>query len=432
MIIKRDHYLNIIISKMHSDQVKIITGIRRCGKSYLLKNLFVKYLKKQGVKDNQIIMIELDDDKSTKYRKDRSLLREDIEKIAKNKKTQYYIILDEIQLVEDFVPLVNSLNKHSNYDVYITGSNSKFLSSDINTEFKDRGFEIRIHPLSFKEYYESYKGDKAYALNDYLYYGGMPYLLNEDDEKNKIQYLDNLVKKVYLTDIVERKKIEKPEELDAIFDVLCSSVGSLINPSRIANTIRSERHINIDNETVFKYIGYFEEAFMFETAKRFNIKGKKYIKTPFKYYPEDVGLRNVRIKFRQQDKGYGIENVVYNELRSRGYLVDIGYIETYDRDRNGKRIYRQKEVDFIARLGSKEYYVQLAERMSSKNKKDSEYESLNKINNSFKKIMVINDDFHSYHNEDGILVISLKEFLLNNASLDIWRNSNCNKKIYKT
>lgn len=419
MEIKREYYLNRLISKMHSDQVKIITGIRRCGKSYLLKTIFVKYLKKQGVKANQIIIVDLDDDKNIKYRKDRSSLREHIELKAKGKRTQYYIILDEIQLVEEFVPMVNSLNKHSNYDVYITGSNSKFLSSDINTEFKDRGFEIRIHPLSFKEYYDAYKGDKTYALNDYLRFGGMPNLINEDNERDKIQYLDSLVKQVYLTDIVERHKVDKPEELDAIFDVLCSSVGSLINPSRIANTIRSEKHINIDNETVFKYIKYFEDAFVFETVKRYNIKGGEYLTTPFKYYPEDVGLRNARINYRQQDIGFGIENVVYNELRNRGYLVDVGYIETRERNKEGKQVYKQREVDYIARFASKEYYIQLADRMSSKEKEEDEYASLRKINNSFKKIMVINSDFHSYHNEDGILVISLKDFLLIENSLDL-------------
>ena len=411
--------MNRLISKMHSDRVKIITGIRRCGKSYLLKTIFVKYLKKQGVKANQIIIVDLDDDKNIKYRKDRSLLREHIESKAKGKRTQYYIILDEIQLVEEFVPMVNSLNKHSNYDVYITGSNSKFLSSDINTEFKDRGFEIRIHPLSFKEYYDAYKGDKTYALNDYLRFGGMPNLINEDNERDKIQYLDSLVKQVYLTDIVERHKVDKPEELDAIFDVLCSSVGSLINPSRIANTIRSEKHINIDNETVFKYIKYFEDAFMFETVKRYNIKGGEYLTTPFKYYPEDVGLRNARINYRQQDIGFGIENVVYNELRNRGYLVDVGYIETRERNKKGKQVYKQREVDFIARFASKEYYIQTTDKMPSKEKEDGEYASLKKINNSFKKIMVIDGNFHSYHNDDGILVISLKEFLLIENSLDL-------------
>lgn len=419
MIIKRDKYLNRLISKMHSDHVKIITGVRRCGKSYLLKTLFVNYLKKQGIKNNQIIIVDLDDDKNNKYRKDRVLLREYIESIANEKKTQYYIILDEIQLVDEFVPMVNSLNKHSNYDVYITGSNSRFLSSDINTEFKDRGFEIRVHPLTFSEYYSAYKGDANNALSDYLYYGGMPYLLSEDNENDKIQYLDNLVNKVYLTDIVSRNKIDKPEELDAIFDVLCSSVGSLINPTRIANTIRSEKHIKIDNETVFKYIKYFEDAFMFETVKRYNIKGKEYLTTPFKYYPEDVGLRNVRIKFRQQDKGFGIENVVYNELRSRGYLVDVGFIATRERNADGQRVYKQREVDFIARIASKEYYIQLVDRMSSEERENSEYESLRKVDNSFKKIMIINDRFHSYHNEDGILVIGLEEFLLNYNSIDL-------------
>lgn len=414
----RTAYLKRLIQKRNNPYIKIITGIRRCGKSYLLKNLYRKYLNSVGIKDEQIIVVELDDDRFEELR-ERKALREYIEKRCNNENLQYYILIDEIQIVKGFEGTVISLNNHPNYDIYITGSNSEFLSKDISTRFKDRGSEIRIHPLSYSEFYEIYEGDKHFALQDYLAFGGMPYLINEQDEIEKIRYLTDLINKTYLTDVVERNNVKLPEELGALFDVLCSTTGSLVNPNSLAGTLLAEKHIKIDNETVFSYIGYLENAFIFETAKRFNIKGKQYLTTPFKYYPEDVGLRNARINFRQQDLGLGIETVVYNELRIRGYLVDVGLLETRERNRENKQVYKQKEVDFIARLASKEYYIQVMNQLPSEQHKINEYDSLLKIPGSFKKLVIINTPFKAFTDQNGILNISLEEFLLNQSSLDL-------------
>lgn len=414
----RTAYLKRLIQKRNNPYIKIITGIRRCGKSYLLKNLYRKYLNSVGIKDEQIIVVELDDDRFEELR-ERKALREYIEKRCNNENLQYYILIDEIQIVKGFEGTVISLNNHPNYDIYITGSNSEFLSKDISTRFKDRGSEIRIHPLSYSEFYEIYEGDKHFALQDYLAFGGMPYLINEQDEIEKIRYLTDLINKTYLTDVVERNNVKLPEELGALFDVLCSTIGSLVNPNSLAGTLLAEKHIKIDNETVFSYIGYLENAFIFETAKRFNIKGKQYLTTPFKYYPEDVGLRNARINFRQQDLGFGIETVVYNELRIRGYLVDVGLLETRERNRENKQVYKQKEVDFIARLASKEYYIQVMNQLPSEQHKINEYDSLLKIPGSFKKLVIINTPFKAFTDQNGILNISLEEFLLNQSSLDL-------------
>ncbi len=346
-------------------------------------------------------------------------LREYIEKRCSNENLQYYVMIDEVQIVKGFEGIIISLNNHPNYDIYITGSNSEFLSKDISTRFKDRGSEIRIHPLSYSEFYEVYEDDRHFALRDYLTFGGMPYLINEQDETEKIRYLTDLINKTYLTDVVERNHVKLQDELNSLFDVLCSTTGSLVNPSSLAGTLLAEKHVKIDSETVFAYISYLENAFIFETAKRFNIKGKQYLTTPFKYYPEDVGLRNARINFRQPDLGFAIENVVYNELRSRGYLVDVGLLETRERNAEGKQVYKQKEVDFIARLASKEYYIQVMSQIPSGNHKVNEYDSLLKIPGSFKKIAVVNTHLRAFTDENGILNISLEEFLLNPASLDL-------------
>ena len=359
---QRPEYLQRLIKNRHNPRIKIVTGIRRCGKSFLLKTLYCNYLRSQGVSNEQIIVIELDDDRFEGLR-DKKVLREYVEQKAANEGLQYYVIIDEIQIAKGFEGTIISLNNHPNYDIYITGSNSEFLSKDISTRFKDRGIEIRVHPLSYAEFYEVYEGDKHFALNDYLAFGGMPYLINENDEAEKIRYLVDLINKTYLTDVVERNNVRLPEELDALFNVLCSTTGSLVNPSSLAGTLMAEKHVKLDSETVFTYMTYLENAFIFEIAKRYNIKGKAYMTTPYKCYPEDVGLRNARINFRQMDQGFGIETVVYNELRRRGYLVDVGMIEDRGRDSLGKRIYKQKEVDFIARLASKEYYIQVMDRV---------------------------------------------------------------------
>lgn len=414
----REYYLSRLIQKKHNPYIKIVTGIRRCGKSYLLKTLFCHHLLSQGVKKEQIILVELDDDRFEELR-EKKALREYIESHASDVRLQYYVIIDEVQMIKDFEGTIISLNNHQNYDVYITGSNSEFLSKDISTRFKDRGVEIRIHPLSYAEFYEVYDGDKRFALTEYLTYGGMPYLLNETDEAEKVRYLTNLIDKTYLTDVVERNHIRLPEELDALFDVLCSTTGSPVNPSSLAGTLLSEKHIRIDSETVYSYIRYMEDAFLLEPAKRYNIKGKEYLKTPLKYYPEDVGLRNARIHFRQLDRGFGVETAVYNELRRRGYLVDVGVLETRERNKEGKQVYKQKEVDFIARMASREYYIQVMDQIPDGQHLVNEYDSLKKVPGSYRKIAVINRPFKAYYDDNGILNISLEEFLLNPDSLNL-------------
>ena len=415
---QRPEYLQRLIKNRHNSRIKIVTGIRRCGKSYLLKILYCNYLRSQGVNDEQIILIELDDDRFEDLR-DKKVLREYVEQKATNDSLQYYVIIDEVQIAKDFEGTIISLNNHPNYDIYITGSNSEFLSKDISTRFKDRGIEIRVHPLSYAEFYDAYEGDKHFALNDYLAFGGMPYLISEPDEVEKIRYLVDLINKTYLTDVVERNNVRLPEELDALFNVLCSTAGSLVNPSSLARTLMAEKQVKIDSETVFTYMTYLENAFIFETAKRYNIKGKAYMTTPYKCYPEDVGLRNARINFRQMDQGFGIETVVYNELRRRGYLVDVGMIEDRGRDSSGKRIYKQKEVDFIARLASKEYYVQVMDRVPQGQHGENEYGNLLLVPGSFRKIAIINSAFKAYTDNNGILIISLEEFLLNQDSLNL-------------
>lgn len=418
MLAQRNLYLNRLIQKKHNPYIKIVTGVRRCGKSFLLKTLFYDHLRSQGVSKDQIIIVEMDDDRFEELR-DKKALREFIENKADDQSRQYYIIIDEVQIVKDFEGTIISLNNHLNYDVYITGSNSKFLSKDISTRFKDRGVELRIHPLSYAEFYEVYEGDKRFALNEYLTYGGMPYLLNEHDEAEKMRYLSGLIDRTYLTDVVERNNIRLFEELSALFDVLCSTTGSLVNPNSLAGTLIAEKHVKISNETIFLYLKCMEDAFLFESVKRFDIKGKEYLTTPFKCYSEDVGLRNARINFRQMDKGFGIETVVYNELRSRGYAVDIGMLETRERNKDGRQVKKQKEVDFIARLGSREYYIQVMNSIPDGQHGENEYDSLIKVPGSFKKIAVINQNFKTYWDENGIMIISLEEFLLNQDSLNL-------------
>ena len=388
---ERGYYLNRLIQKMHHPYIKIITGVRRCGKSYLLKTLFCDYLYTQGVKPEQIILIELDDDRFEALR-DKQKLREYVEQKAAGD-GQYYIMIDEVQLAKGFEGTIISLNNHPNYDVYITGSNSEF--------------------------YEAYEGDKHFALNEYLTFGGMPYLMNEPDESEKMRYLTTLIDRTYLTDVAERNHVKLPEELSALFDVLCSTTGSLVNPTGLAGTLAAEKHVRLDRETVYAYMQYMEDAFLFEPARRYNIKGKEYLNTPFKFYPEDVGLRNARIRFRQMDRGFGMETVVYNELRKRGYLVDVGLLETVERTAEGRQVHKQKEVDFIARMASKEYYIQVMDHLPEGQHGENEYDSLRKVPGSFRKLAVINMPFRSYTDENGILIISLEEFLLDQNSLNL-------------
>lgn len=417
-MIKRDFYLNQLIAKKQSSKVKIITGLRRAGKSYLLSHLYKDYLLKTGVKENEIIIIELDDEKNDELLK-KDKLREYVEQTANDENIQYYIFIDEVQLAEDFVRSINSLNKHSNYDIYITGSNSKFLSKDINDQFKDRGSEINIRPLSFSEYYEAYTKDKRFALQEYLKYGGMPGLFEEETNLAKEKYLDNLMKKVYIDDIKKNINTNLVDELSAVVDTLCSIDGNLTNPLNLANYLKSERKININYTTIAKFLDGITDAFLFDQVKRYNIKGKEYLNTPSKYYCEDIGLRNVRINFREPNQGFLIENAVYNELICRGYRVVVGFLEQKKRNKNGLYQYVQSEVDFIARRESKEYYIQIMNEIPNGKHINNEYNALLAVPGSFKKIMVVNQAIISYTNDMGILVISLEEFLLNLNSLDL-------------
>lgn len=417
-MIARDRYLNQLIERIGTSKIKIITGLRRSGKSYLLNTIFTNYLLSKGVDKSHIIFIELDDEKN-EYLLEKGKLREYIENIASDDNAQYYIILDEIQLVENFVRAVNSLNKHKNYDLYITGSNSKFLSKDINDEFKDRGTEINIRPLSFSEFYPAYKGEKKDALNYYLVYGGMPGLFEEPNDLAKKEYLDRLMKKVYIDDIRKNINTGLIDELSATVDALCSVTGNLTNPLNMTHYLKSNKNIKIDNETVARFFEGIKDAFLFDEVKRFNIKGLKYLNTPSKFYCRDIGLRNVRLNFREQNKGFLIENCVYNELKTRGYDVDVGFIEKKFKDKNGKWQYKQNEVDFIARKYDKQYYIQVVDKMPKDGHEENEYESLRSVPGSFKKLLVVNDNFIEYTNNDGILIISLEKFLLDNRSLDI-------------
>ena len=417
-MIKRDFYLNQLIAKRHSSKIKIITGLRRSGKSYLLLQIYKKYLLDEGVNESQIIIIELDDEKNEELL-EKGKLRTYIENIANDDNLQYYIFIDEVQLADDFVRAINSLNKHENFDIYITGSNSKFLSKDINDEFKDRGSEINVRPLSFSEYYPAYKKDKRFALGDYLRYGGMPGLFEEETDFAKEKYLDNLMKKVYIDDIKKNIHTNLVEELSATVDALCSVTGSLTNPLNMANYLISEKHIKVDDETISRFFDGITDAFLFDKVKRYNIKGKEYLNTPSKFYCQDIGLRNVRINFREPNQGFLIENVVYNELVTRGYRVDVGFLEQKKKNKDGKYVYVQSEVDFIARISSKEYYIQIMDEIPEEKHLNNEYDALLKVPGSFKKIMVINKPIMYYNNEIGILVISLEDFLLNDKSLDL-------------
>lgn len=418
-MIKRDFYLNQLISMKNSSKVKIITGLRRSGKSYLLTRIYKEYLLKSGIKESQIIIVELDDEKNDSLLV-KGELRKYIETKADKVRTQYYIILDEIQLVDDFVRAVNSLNKHDNYDIYITGSNSRFLSKDINDEFKDRGTEINIRSLSYSEYYPAYQGEKRYALLSYLKYGGMPGLFEETTDLAKEKYLENLMTKVYIDDIRKRIGSDRPDELSATVDALCSVTGSLTNPLNMANYLNSTKGIKIDNETVSHFFEGITDAYLFDQVKRYNIKGKEYLNTPSKFYCRDIGLRNIRLNFREPNQGFLVENTVYNELMTRGYRVDVGFIEKRKKSATGKWLYQQNEVDFIARRDSREYYIQIMDQIPSQEKHlSNEYNALLAVPGSFKKIVVINSLFSSYTDDEGILTISLEDFLLQTNSLDL-------------
>lgn len=415
-MIKRDLYLQRLIDRMENGAVKVITGIRRCGKSTLLFNLFYDYLKSTGVKEDHIITYKLDNIKSRRLRNAEVLYDAVAEQIRDN--NTYYVFLDEIQYVEDFSELVNSLNQISNVDLYVTGSNSKFLSDDILTEFRGRGDEVRVYPLSFSEFCSAFDGDKYEAWEEYFTYGGMPAIFEQRTEEQKALYLRNLVSKVYLSDIIDRRKVVYKDELDSMVDLLCSAIGSLTNPSKISKTLASAKGKSISDITAKSYLDHLCDAFLFDVAKRYDVKGRKYLSTPSKYYISDVGLRNARLNFRQQEENYIMENIIYNELKSRGYLVDVGVVEATETV-DGKRKQISLEVDFIATKGNKKYYIQSAYEISSREKLIQERRSLLKINDSFKKIIIVKDNIKPRIDEDGIVTIGIIGFLLDPDSLNI-------------
>ena len=410
--IKRDIYLNKLINRKENGLIKIITGIRRCGKSYLLDPLFKNSLLESGVKVDHIIKLELDKEENKKYR-DSHELNEYIKSQIKDK-DMYYILLDEVQMCEGFESVLNGFLYERNIDVYVTGSNSKFLSSDIITEFRGRGDEIRVFPLSFFEYVEAFKGDIQDAWNEYVLYGGLPLIMSKKSDEEKSKYLKDLFDQTYIKDIIERNNIQRVDILDSIINILASSVGSLTNPKKIYDTFVSDGEKEISSNTVNSYIKYIEDSFIVNKSDRYDVKGKKYIQTPQKYYFSDIGLRNARLNFRQQEENHIMENIIFNELLIRGYTVDVGVVET--RNSDGRTYY---EIDFICNMASNRYYIQSALNIDSKEKNYQESRPLNCVGDNFKKIIVVKDDINPWHNEDGILIIGIKDFLLNKSSLSL-------------
>lgn len=410
--IKRDVYLNKIIEKRENGLIKIITGIRRCGKSYLLDPLFKNYLLESGVKEDHIIKLDLDERKNNKFL-DPDQLDQYIRDLIKDN-DQYFLILDEIQKVEDFESVLNGFLHIRNLDVYVTGSNSKFLSSDIITEFRGRGDEVRIHPLSFSEFYSAFNGTKEEAWKQYVVYGGLPRILSFKNEVEKSEYLKNLFEKTYLDDIVERNNVQRVDVLDAVVNILASSIGSLTNPNKLSNTFESSGFKDVSVNTITSYINYLQDSFLIEKATRYDVKGKKYIQTPYKFYFSDIGLRNCRLNFRQQEETHIMENIIFNELLYRGYNVDVGVVEIREGDDK-----KQVEVDFVCNQYNKRYYIQSALSLPTREKTIQEERPLMNIPDNFKKIIVVKDDIKSWISEEGISIVGLKEFLLNPNSMDL-------------
>ncbi len=405
MIIKRDKYLDELIGWKHTDLIKIVTGLRRCGKSFLLFNLFHQHLLSSGTDESHIIEIALDDISNEALREPFRMLEYVKSKIKDD--NQYYLIIDEVQLLGRFVDVLNSFMHIDNVDIYVTGSNSRFLSKDVATEFRGRGIEIHIYPLSFAELYQARGGDKYALWKSYYTYGGLPYLASLNDNARKAEYLSSLNQTLYLKDIVERNKIANEDEFSELMNVMASSIGLPCNPNKIANTFKSVKKVSLAPQTIAKYLSFMEDAFIVEKSVRYDIKGRKYIGTLSKYYFQDVGLRNALLNFRQVEETHLMENVIYNELRRCGYSVDVGMIEVRSATQR-----KQLEVDFVANKGDKRYYIQSAFALPDEQKREQELASLKKINDSFKKIIITRDDIAPYHDDNGVLIIGLMDFLL--------------------
>ena len=410
--IKREQYLNELIAAKENKLIKVITGIRRAGKSYLLDPIFKNYLIDNGIKEDHIIKLDLDLIENSQYREPMVLFNYIMNSVKDN--DMYYILLDEIQLVSDFEKVLNSFLKKPNLDVYVTGSNSRFLSSDIITEFRGRSTEIRVYPLSFKEFVEIKEMPNDIAWKEYVLYGGLPPVVLQTNEKQKREYLANLFETTYLKDIIERNDIKRKDVLDAIINILASSIGSLTNPMNIYKTYLATGDKDISLNTITSYIEHLENAFLIRKIDRYDVKGRKYISTPFKYYFTDLGLRNVRLNFRQQEENHIMENIIYNELLIRGYNVDVGVVEV--RSSNNRVYY---EIDFVCNMARNRYYIQSALNIDSPEKNYQESRPLNSVGDNFKKVIIVKDDINLWHNEDGILIIGIKEFLLNKNSLEL-------------
>ena len=408
--IKRDLYLNKLIRHKHNGMIKVITGIRRCGKSYLLFELFYKHLLSIGIKEDHIIRIALDDRRNKKYR-DPDYLCDYVHDYIKDE-DMYYILLDEVQLVPEFEDVLNSFLHIKNADTFVTGSNAKFLSKDIITEFRGRGDQIHIFPLSFSEFMSAFEGTAEEGWSQYINFGGLPKLFQFPTDEDKANYLKDIFAETYLKDIRERNGIRGDYELEELLDILSSAIGSLTNPKKLSDTFKSVKQVSLHPDTVKNYIDYLVDSFLIEQAKRYNIKGRKYINTPSKYYFTDVGLRNARLNFRQSEETHAMENVVYNELRIRGFNVDVGVVEYYSSEGVKKSVLKQSEVDFVCNQSDKRYYIQVALSISTNEKLEQEQSSLVRIDDSFKKIIIVKDISRSHYNEDGIYLLSLFDFLL--------------------
>ena len=417
MEIKRDRYLNLLISKKHNGLIKVITGMRRCGKSYLLFTLFKDYLLSEGIEKSHIIEIAFDAYENKQYRDPDVLYPYLKEKIKDD--GMYYVLLDEVQLLGEFEAILNSLTRMKNVDVYVTGSNARFLSKDVITEFRGRGDEVHMYPLSFAEFMSVYPGTKQDGWNEYMLYGGLPLVLSFTTPDQKIAFLKSLFEETYISDIVGRHNIRNKAELEELLNILSSAIGSLTNPEKLSATFRSVKNKKISSNTIRKYIDYLCDSFLIDSAVRYDVKGKKYIDTPVKYYFTDMGLRNARLNFRQLEETHSMENIIFNELKIRGFNVDVGVIMQYDTNEKGNSIRKQLEIDFVCNKGSKRYYIQSAYAIPDQAKMEQEQRSLMLTGDFFKRIIITKDTPAPYYNENGVLIMSVYDFLLNENSLDI-------------
>ncbi len=417
MEIKRDRYLNLLISKKHNGLIKVITGMRRCGKSYLLFNLFKDYLLSEGIEESHIIEIAFDAYENKQFR-DPDVLYPYLKEQIKDD-GMYYVLLDEVQLLGEFEAILNSLTRMKNVDVYVTGSNARFLSKDVITEFRGRGDEVHMYPLSFAEFMSVYPGTKQDGWNEYVLYGGLPLVLSFTTPDQKIAFLKSLFEETYISDIVGRHNIRNKAELEELLNILSSAIGSLTNPEKLSATFRSVKNKKISSATIRKYIDYLCDSFLIDSAVRYDVKGKKYIDTPVKYYFTDMGLRNARLNFRQLEETHSMENIIFNELKIRGFNVDVGVIIQYDTNEKGNSIRKQLEIDFVCNKGSKRYYIQSAYAIVDQAKMEQEQRSLMLTGDFFKRIIITKDTPAPHYNENGVLIMSVYDFLLDENSLDI-------------